>query len=279
MKALAALALVLLAGAATAAQQRVAFDSLDRDADGTPVRLSAEWFAAGEHGAPAAVLLHGCGGAYERSGRLGERMRDYAALLNAQGFHALVVDSLGPRGEREICTQRLGTRRITMANRRLDALAAVAWLAARPDVEAERIGLIGWSNGGSTVLASTNLLQREVGAALRRPAFAVAFYPGCEADLKRGYRAAAPLLLMAGEADDWTPAEPCRQLAARATGAPVQFVAFAGAFHGFDGTGAVRLRHDVPNGTRPGEGVHVGGDAAARDASRERLIEFLARQR
>jgi len=261
------------------AQQRVAFDSLDRGPAGAPVRLSADWFPAGGGRAPAAVLLHGCGGAYERDGKLGARMRDYAALLNAQGFHALVVDSLGPRGERELCTQRIGTRHVTMMNRRLDALAAVAWLAARPDVKPDGIGLIGWSNGGSTVLAATNLQQREVAAAARRPAFAVAFYPGCEAELKRGYRASAPLLMMVGEADDWTPAEPCRQLADRAEGAPVEFVAFPGAYHGFDGTSPVRLRHDVPNGVRPGEGVHVGGDPAAREASRDGLVGFLAQYR
>jgi len=129
------------------------------------------------------------------------------------------------------------------------------------------------------VLAATNLQQREVAAAARRPAFAVAFYPGCEAELKRGYRASAPLLMMVGEADDWTPAEPCRQLADRAEGAPAEFVAFPGAYHGFDGTSPVRLRHDVPNGVRPGEGVHVGGDPAAREASRDGLVGFLAQYR
>jgi dienelactone hydrolase len=276
--AVALLAATVLTGP-VGAQQRVAFDSLDHDATGQPVRLTGDWFAAGPARAPAVVLLHGCGGAYDRSGRLGARMRDYAALLSAEGIHALVLDSLGPRGEREICTQRTGTRQVTMINRRRDTLAAIDWLAARPDVSAERIGLIGWSNGGSTVLASTNLVQPEVAKATRLPAFAVAFYPGCEADLKRGYRAAAPLLLMVGEADDWTPAEPCRQLAAKAGGAPVRFEAFAGAYHGFDGEAPVRLRRDVPNGVRPGEGVHVGGQPEARERSRALLLDFLRRPR
>jgi dienelactone hydrolase len=260
------------------AQQRVELDSLDRDAAGAPVRLVGDWFPASMSPAPAAVLLHGCGGAYDRRGRLGERMRDYAALLNAQGVHALMLDSLGPRGEREICTQRIGTRRVTQANRRLDALGAVGWLADRSDVRADRIGLVGWSNGGSTVLAATNRVHAEVAKAKHLPAFAVAFYPGCEAELKRGYRAAAPLLLMVGEADDWTPAGPCRELAARAGGAPVRVEAFAGAYHGFDGDAPLRLRRDVPNGVHPGQGVHVGGDAAARERSRALLREFLRAQ-
>ena len=270
-------ALALLPAVASG-QQRVSFDSLDRDAAGAPVALAADWFpVAGRQPAPAVVLLHGCGGAYDRRGRLGERMRDYAGWLGAQGVAALVVDSLGPRGEREICTQRIGERRVTQANRRRDALAALAWLAARADVQPNRLGLIGWSNGGSTVLAATNLTQREVERAAVRPSFAVAFYPGCEADLKRGYRPAVPLLVMVGEADDWTAAAPCRELAG--TDRRIEFHAFAGAYHGFDGSDPVRLRRDVPNGTRPGEGVHVGGDPAARERSRELLADFLARRR
>jgi dienelactone hydrolase len=273
-------AAALLALAAPAgAQQKIELDSLDRDAAGAPVRLTGDWLAAATVPAAAVVLLHGCGGAYDRRGRLGERMREYMALLHAEGFHVLVPDSLGPRGEHEICTQPIGTRRVTQANRRLDALGAVAWLAARPEVRADRIGLVGWSNGGSTVLAATNQGRTEVAKAVPKPAFAAAFYPGCDAELKRGYRAAAPLLLLVGEADDWTPAEPCRLLAARAGGASVQFEAFAGAYHGFDGDAPLRLRRDVPNGVHPGQGVHVGGDAVARERSRALLLEFVRRQR
>jgi dienelactone hydrolase len=55
----------------------------------------------------------------------------------------------------------------------------------------------------------------------------------------------------------------------------VQWHAYEGAYHGFDGTAPVRLRKDVPNGVNPGAGVHVGGDRAAREASARRLQQFL----
>ena len=254
----------------------VSFDSLDQRS-GRPVQLQAFWFElpAGSPPAPAVALLHGCGGPYDRQGRLGQRMLDYAALLNRQGMHALVVDSLTPRGERELCTQRVGTRAVTQANRRLDALAAVAWLAQRPPVDAKRIGLMGWSNGGSTVLAATNERHAEVAKAAVKPAFAVAFYPGCEAELKRGYETLVPLLLLVGEADDWTPAAPCHELAQSARGVKPEIEGYAGAYHGFDSAAQVRLRKEVPNGVNPGQGVHVGGDAAALLASRDRLLRFL----
>lgn len=262
------------------AQQKFALPSLDRIGD-RPVALTAYWFAAETaSAAPAVVLLHGCSGPYDRHGVLSQRMVDYARLLNANGMGALVVDSLTPRGEKELCTQPIGARRVTQANRRLDALAAVAWLAAQPRVDARRIGLMGWSNGGSTLLASLNLRHPEVAAAPLRPAFAVAFYPGCEAELKRGFETHTKLLVLVGEADDWTPAASCHALARAVQGTTptVEIEGYGGAFHGFDSAAPVRLRIDVPNGVRPGEGVHVGGDPAARSASRQRLLRFLAQQ-
>lgn len=256
------------------AQTTVEFASLDAPG-GQAVQLKGYWYAAASAKAPAVALFHGCSGMYDKHGQIGERMRSYAALLNEQGMHALVVDSLTPRGEKEICTQRTGTRRITQANRRLDALAAMQWLAQHSDVDAQRIGVMGWSNGGSTVLSATNTRHREVARFAVKPAFAVAFYPGCEADLKRGYAPSAPLLMLVGEADDWTPAAPCRELAARVVSPQPEIEAYAGAYHGFDSNERVRLRKDVPNGVHPGEGVHVGGNAEALQRSRERLLRLL----
>ena len=278
---------VLLGGSAVAqgpaqppaaSGREVAFDSFDRPG-GSAVVLKAFWFPAAARQAPAVVLLHGCSGPYDRQGRLGERMRAYAALFNGQGLHALVLDSLTPRGEKELCTQRIGTRQVTQANRRLDALAALHWLAQRPEVDAQRLGLVGWSNGGSTVLSATNLRHHDVREAPVRPAFAVAFYPGCEADLRRGYVPQVPLLLLVGEADDWTPAAPCEALAAQAVsgnGPAVQFESYPGAYHGFDSHAPVRLRKEVPGGVHPGEGVHVGGNPEALERSQARLLAFIA---
>ncbi len=268
-----ALAAGLLALGSAQAQERVSFPSLDGD-PGAPIVLTGYWFAAKASPAPAVALFHGCGGALDRRGVLAPRYREYAALLNRAGVHALVVDSLTPRYETELCTQRVGKRRVTQANRRLDAIGAVAYLAQRDDVDAKRIGLMGWSNGASTVLAATNLRHRDVAAALVQPAFAIAFYPGCEADLKRGYEPVAPLLILAGQLDDWTPPGPCRTLARRA-GPRVEIEVYPGAYHDFDSDLPVHMRKDVPNGVNPGRGVHVGGQAAAWKASRERWLRFL----
>ena len=285
-------------GVAAALPAQVQVPSLDR-VDGQALLLSGLWFpvapgampgASGPR--PALVLLHGCGGAFDRQGRLSLRLRDYSALLNGQGWSVLVLDSFGARGTTQICTQKYGTRAITMTQRRRDALGALAWLAQQPGVNASRLALLGWSNGGSAVLAATNRQRPEVASAATSPRAAVAFYPGCEADLRAGYAPSAALLLLVGEADDWTPAAPCEALvrstavstsattAASAAAGPAavpapQISVFPGAYHGFDGLTPVVLRSDVPNGVHPGAGVHIGGQPEARAASKAQLLDFL----
>jgi dienelactone hydrolase len=266
-----------LAAAGALAQQQVQVPSLELR-EGRPLVLSGHWFPASPAlKSPALVLLHGCGGMLNKKGQPAERYTALAARLNALGIHALVLDSLTPRGETELCTRRLDTRQVKQPQRRRDALGALQWLAAQPRVDATKLGLLGWSNGGSTVLASTNRRHAEVAAAPVQPSLAVAFYPGCEAELRAGYEPTAPLLMLLGEADDWTPVAPCKALAAQSSGHAPRWESYLGAHHGFDGTAPVRLRKDVPNGVNPGQGVHVGGNPAARAASALALEKFLRR--
>ncbi len=274
-------------GAPSDAVERMQFQAPAGESGGT-VTLQAWWYrppaalapAAGKDtkALPAVVLLHGCGGMLNRRGQPAERMREYADLLNQQGWHALAVDSLTPRGEKELCTQRVGTRKITQIDRRRDALAALQWLATQPGVDGQRLALLGWSHGGSAVLAASNLRHADVAAAKVLPRLSVAFYPGCETDQRRGYRPATDTLMLVGLADDWTPAAPCQALAApRSASAAreVRVVAYEGAYHGFDGMQPLRHRTDVPNGVYPGQGVHVGGHPVARDKSRQELLNAL----
>lgn len=263
---------MLLAVAAQAAiPQQVAFASLD----GTPLQ---GWLLQPEGGGGRGVVvaLHGCGGLYatrgSHSGALNARHQAMAGLLLDEGYAVLFPDSLTPRGASEICTQKIGSRAITQTERRADVLGALAWVARQPWAAGQRIALLGWSHGGSAVLASTDAGRADV-RSVPPVAIAVAFYPGCTAALKAGWIPNTQLVLMLGEKDDWTPPAPCMALGQRAG---LEVNVFADSYHDFDNpVGTVRLRADVPNGVHPGQGVHAGRNPAAREQAYTRLRQVL----
>lgn len=246
--------------------------------NGEPVQLSALQFRPQGAGRfPAIVLLHGCGGMYTPSGYVTNSYRHWAELLSEDGYVALLVDSFGARGHRSICA--LQKRPILESRERVeDAYAAAQWLNRQSYVAAGRIGLLGWSNGGSGTLYSMRPASR------LEPGFraAVAFYPGCRT-LSRAttpYRPYAPLLILSGEADDWTPAEHCKQLAgiANKEGALLEIVTYPGAHHSFDRIGlAVRYRPNVRNLNKPDRlGATVGEHPQAREDAIRRTKAFFA---
>jgi dienelactone hydrolase len=156
---------------------------------------------------------------------------------------------------------------------------------------------MGGSHGGSSALAAiadvaSNAKQKS------RFAAAIALYPGCGGaignwtvnrakDAKHritGYsgvfKPLAPLLILIGEADDWTPAEPCRRLAeaSRQAGHPVDIVVYPGAHHSFDSLAPVRFVAERRNVNSPsGRGATTGGQAAAWADAITRVEGFLGR--
>jgi dienelactone hydrolase len=206
------------------AQEKVQFPSLDADlTKAAPTQLEGLLYRPAAAGpAPAIVLMHGCGGLYGRNGVPPPRHHDWAWRLQGLGYVVLHVDSFTPRGLREICTSKEHTISPSRERPR-DAYGALTYLQSLPFVQLDRIGVLGWSNGGSTTLYTVDSALAARPKGLRHDfRAAVAFYPGCRAPLSRktGWTTAIPLLILIGEADDWTQAQPCVELAGRAKGHP-----------------------------------------------------------
>ncbi|MEM9106602.1 MAG: prolyl oligopeptidase family serine peptidase, partial [Pseudomonadota bacterium] len=92
---------------------------------------------------PAVVLLHGCAGLQPNNFR-------WASFLNRHGYLTLIMDSFGPRSLVRTCHHDLESE--ALSNRQLDTLGAHAYLISRPDVDRQRIGLMGWSHGATVAL-------------------------------------------------------------------------------------------------------------------------------
>ncbi|WP_431855519.1 dienelactone hydrolase family protein [Azospirillum sp.] len=258
----------------TNAIELVTFPSKDADvrAEGATALQGRIMRPAGTGPFPAVVMLHGCSGLFTKAGALSARHLWWARTLRDQGYLVLMVDSFGPRGIAEQCTQTERRVRASVERKR-DAWGALDFLRRRPDVQGERIAVVGWSHGGGTVLTAYE--AETDGAGFRG---GVAFYPGCRVALRDPeWEPGGPLLILIGEDDDWTPAEPCQELAGRdSVKDRLELVVYPGAHHGFDlPASPMRTRKDLANA--PGGQAHVGTNEAARDDAVARVTAFLAK--
>jgi dienelactone hydrolase len=191
---------------------------------------------------PAMVVAHGSSGVSD--GREGW----WARQLVSVGVATFVIDSFTPRGIRETAT---GRTPLSSAADTADALSALRLLATHPRIDPRRIGILGFSRGGSVALyAALEPFRRAVLGDAARFALHVSFYPYCNDWMVSERLSGAPMLLLLGGRDDYTPAEPCRKYAEwyRSKGAAATVVVYPDARHGFDAAGSPRELRDVVTG-------------------------------
>lgn len=249
------------------------------------------------------ILSHGSGGPSSLHARTGE-------WLAEQGLAVFRLDHFGPRNVSSTARDQI---KITAQGMLVDVIAARELLATHPDLDADRIGHMGWSKGGIVALSSAvDRLSTYAGAEMPL-AFAVAFYPFCGFGFGTE-KVSTPLLIQTGADDNWTPAAPCQKLvnAWQSQGAPAEIDVYPDARHGFDSNrgnsefaGAVTVRDTTPSCTLSVDdqgrtvsldgaftlsspegrvvylqacgtrGVTYGGNPAAKDASWERIKTFI----
>jgi dienelactone hydrolase len=156
-------------------------------------------------------------------------------------------------------------------------------------VQTDRVGLMGWSQGGGVVLLSIN--DKSIGrlAGLARDfRAAVSFYPGACSEKWQSkpytqvepasWTTHVPLLVLSGEADTWTPFAPCEAFitAAKARGSPIEFKNYPSAGHAFDAPNLPRT--ELP-AYRSGDGPIpvMETNREARADAFPRVLEFLKR--
>src|SRR5688500_7137641 len=180
---------------------------------------------------PAMVIAPGSGGVGKKD------LERWAPLFTNAGIAAFVVDSFTQRG---IASTSEDQSQLSPAANDADAFAALKLLATHPSIDRDRIGIIGFSRGGATALATAmDRFRRGVIEDDLKFAAHVAFYPPCGVR----YGAAtnpttgAPIMMALGEKDDYTPIKPCLDYSSdmKRHAVDVTAIVYANSYHGFDG--------------------------------------------
>lgn len=250
---------------------------------------------------PAVIIAHDCSGLGPRSSGAPGR---WGKLLAGDGYVVIIPDSFMPRDQPEgVCVAQTGRsfRDVGYGQREADIYAALAYLRTLPYVDGAHVGMMGGSHGGSTTLFA---IAAPVGAGASLAAeklsglrAAVALYPRCGWQYgawgvarQSGsfgpvtaylgiYKPVAPLLILIGDKDDWTPAADCVALAERAreAGHPVTLKVYPGAHHAFDSRAPVRYVAERYNVSKPDRrGATTGGDPSAWADSIVQVRAFFA---
>ncbi len=252
--------------------------SFDNATPGAPQRIEGRLFKPDGPGPfPALVLLHGCQGIVRQT-------ETWAHWLRERGYVAFVVDSFAPRKEPADCAG--GGDSGPSTARFDDAIGALRFLQSQTFVIPDRVASFGWSQGGlfamSVINGPTLERARARGVALPRAGYAaaIAMYPGGCRDYAKEL-VIRPLLLLIAGADNWTPPQYCREMAAamKARGADVTLIEYPGAYHYFDVVGQKKeVLKDIEQPFTPGTyGVTVAYDREAATDAQGQVEAFLAR--
>jgi uncharacterized protein len=221
--------------------------------------------------APAVLLLHGSGGVDGR----GEY---HAETLNRQGIATLEVDMWGPRGLKGGPQSRPKRLRETYP----DAFGALLFLAQRPDIDPQRIGIMGFSWGGGLALATASAaLVDEFTMGKARFAAHAPFYPACWSFLRSAAdfkMTGAPVHIFVGDKDDYDAPDACQQVVDKLPAESkrvVTLTVYPDGYHGWDSRTGGSNFFDPNAAQGKGGRVRFFPDGKLADRSRREVVEFF----
>ena len=181
---------------------------------------------------PAVVLLHGSGGP-----RIG--VKYWSKILQKIGIVTFIVDSNSARG----CPLDSKSRCKNYAEHQgmgniIDAYRALELLSTHPQIDPNRIALMGFSVGGkATLYASVKRFQKMWGTPGLEFAAYIPFYPACNITFDHDEQISdKPIRIFYGEVDEWSSPIPCQEYVdrLRKAGKDATITIYPEAHHNFD---------------------------------------------
>jgi len=165
----------------------------------------------------------------------------YLEMYRQLGFATFQLRSFDARGVDSTVGDQVD---VTVAMVILDSYRALELLSRHPNIDAENVGITGWSLGGGVALYSAWMpLVKAINGGAYQFAAHLPIYPPCfvypvtEESMEF---TAAPIHILAGGADNWVPAVACSELIdqLKANNIPVDIdiTIYENAHHSFDKT-------------------------------------------
>ena len=162
----------------------------------------------------------------------GEHHYKYLKMYQEMGIATFELNSFKSRS----ITSTVGTQNeITMAAMILDAYRAFEVLAEHPKIDKDKVSITGWSLGGGVTLFSAWLPLKE--AINKELSFAshLAYYPPCFINPDNTDFSKAPIHILIGELDNWTPSAPCSDLVNKLSlKTNISLTIYKDSYHSFD---------------------------------------------
>ncbi|MCA0305507.1 MAG: dienelactone hydrolase family protein [Proteobacteria bacterium] len=212
---------------------------------------------------PAVIILHDCGGVNSKD-------QAWAKRLTTWGYVAVIVDSFSTRGTVNRC---LEAESVPPRQRARDAIAAAKYLQTQPYIQANKLGVLGFSHGGYSIMAGVQAETRWADYGIRG---AVAYYPPCRLDgkVQAARYVALPVKILIGEKDDWTLASECVEISRTAIDPSlVQLTVYPGVYHSFDCNCGTKWVQGIGQGRVTTRRIE-GDSAATRDAEAQTRAFF-----
>ena len=163
---------------------------------------------------------------------------DYIKMYQEEGYATFELNSFKSRG----ITSTVGAQnQVTVAAIILDSYRALEKLAEHSNIDKDKVAITGWSLGGGVALFSgwtplKKIISKELSFAAH-----LAFYPPCFFNPKNLSFTKAPMHILIGEDDDWTPANPCENLVDKMSkNNNIGITVYSNSHHGFDSQEPVR---------------------------------------
>jgi dienelactone hydrolase len=251
---------------------------------------------------PCVIYMHGASGGFTENAK--RRIDPWLRMFNKMGIATFKLDSFKGRNVKSVVANQTA---VTTKEMVVDVYKALEVMAAHPRIDKDNIGIMGGSKGGYVAFMAMWKPMYEAIGVEAKFAFHISLYAS-PYEFEDFRFMNAPLLILVGDADDWCPAEPWKEVAAKMTSHnyDVELVIYKGAHHSFDASYAPRTYskgHSYTNCrwavTKEGyawetstgleeiegmkkcrnesSGVTVGYNKAAKKASKIKAAEFVAR--